>query len=108
MKRYVEGGGRTLHTLVENKFYVDEIYQYLIIAPVKMTATILWFVVDRVIIDTVLVNGTGWLVYGVGRALRRTHTGSINAGMVSFVAGALALLAFVAYHYRETWIKLPF
>jgi NADH-quinone oxidoreductase subunit L len=108
VKRFVEGGGRTLHKLVENKFYVDEIYDYLVIAPVKMGATIAWFIVDRVIIDTLLVNGTGWLVYGVGRALRRTHTGSVNAGMVSFVAGALALLGFVAWHYRATWIKFPF
>jgi NADH-quinone oxidoreductase subunit L len=109
VRRFAEGGGRALHKLVENKFYVDEIYEYTVIAPLKMGATILWFLVDRVIIDTLLVNGAGWVVYGLGRALRRTHTGSINVGIASFVMGALALLAFVAYQYRTTWLAhFPF
>jgi len=105
--RWVAGAGKGIHKLVENKFYVDEIYEYLVIAPVKMSATIVWFLIDRVIIDTLLVNGTGWVVYGIGRALRRTHTGSVNVGVVSFVAGALAALAFLAYTFRTTW-QLPF
>jgi len=99
VQRFVDGSGRKLHWLLENKFFVDEIYEYTIIAPVKMSATIVWFVVDRVLIDTVLVNGTGWLIYAVGGALRRTHTGSINVGMVSFLMGALALLGWVAYQF---------
>ena len=52
-------------------------------------------------------NGTGWIVYSIGRALRRTHTGSVNVSVVSFVMGALAALAFLAYFFRDTW-QLPF
>jgi NADH-quinone oxidoreductase subunit L len=109
VQRFAGGGGRALHKLVENKFYVDEIYEYTIIAPVKMGATIVWFLVDRVIIDTLLVNGAGWVVSGVGRALQRTHTGSVNVGVASFVMGALAALAFIAYQFRTTWLAhFPF
>ncbi|HLY11519.1 MAG TPA: NADH-quinone oxidoreductase subunit L, partial [Planctomycetota bacterium] len=107
VKRFAEGGGKKMYWLLENKFFVDEIYEYTIIAPLKMGATIVWFLVDRVLIDTILVNGTGWIVYAVGGALRRTHTGSINVAVVSFLAGALALLAFVAYQFKDTW-QLPF
>jgi NADH-quinone oxidoreductase subunit L len=107
VKRFVEGGGKQLHWLLENKFFVDEIYEYTVIAPVKMAATIVWFLIDRVIIDTLLVNGAGWAVYAVGGALRRTHTGSVNVGLVSFLAGALALLAYVAYTFKDAW-HLPF
>ncbi|MBV8880071.1 MAG: NADH-quinone oxidoreductase subunit L [Planctomycetaceae bacterium] len=107
VRRFAEGGGKKLHWLLENKFFVDEIYEYTIIAPVKMGATIVWFLIDRVLIDTLLVNGAGWLVYAVGGALRRTHTGSVNIGVVSFLAGALALLAYIAYQFRTTW-QLPF
>jgi len=107
VRRFVEGGGRGLHKLVENKFYVDEIYEYTIIAPVKMSATILWFLIDRVLIDTLLVNGSGWVVYGVGNLLRRTQTGSVNAGVLSFLVGALGLLAYIAYKARTEW-HLPF
>ena len=107
VKRFAEGGGKKLHWLLENKFFVDEIYEYTVIAPVKMGATLVWFLIDRVIIDTLLVNGAGWLVYAVGGALRRTHTGSINVGVLSFLAGALALLAYIAYQFKDTW-QLPF
>ena len=107
VQRFVQGGGKRLHWLLENKFFVDEIYEYTIIAPVKMGATILWFLVDRVLIDTLLVNGTGWVVSSMGGLLRRTHTGSINVGVVSFVLGALALLAYMAYQFKDTW-QLPF
>jgi len=107
VKRYVEGGGRRLHTLVSNKFYVDELYEYTIIAPLKIGATVVWFVIDRILIDTLLVNGAGWVVSGVGGLLRRTSTGSVNVGLISFLAGALALLAFMAYQFRTTW-QLPF
>jgi NADH-quinone oxidoreductase subunit L len=107
VKRFVEGGGKKLYWLIENKFFVDEIYEYTIIAPLKMGATIAWFLIDRVLIDTVLVNGSGWLVYAVGGALRRTHTGSINVSVLSFLAGALALLAYLAYQSKDLW-QLPF
>ncbi len=107
VKRFVEGGGRRLHTLVENKFYVDEIYEYTIIAPVKIGSTVVWFMIDRILIDTLLVNGAGWVVTGVGGLLRRTATGSVNVGLLSFLAGALALLAYMAYQSKTTW-QLPF
>jgi NADH-quinone oxidoreductase subunit L len=85
--------GRKLHRLAENKFYVDEIYEVLIIAPIRTGATVLWFIVDRLIIDALLVGGTGKLAYAAGWVLRRPHTGSVNMAIVSFVVGALAVLA---------------
>jgi len=95
--RRVAGPWRGIHTLVSNKFYVDELYEYLVVAPVRMGATVLWYVVDRVLIDSVLVNGTGKLVYAVGWVLRRPHTGSLNAGVALFALGALAILGYLAW-----------
>ena len=47
------------------------------------------------------------MVAGVGGLLRRSATGSVNVGLLSFLAGALALLAYMAYLFRTTW-QLPF
>ncbi len=102
LARLVEGPMRGLHRLVSNKFYVDEIYEYAVIAPVKTGATVIWFLVDRVLIDTILVNGSARLVYGLGWLVRRPHTGSINAALVAFVAGALAVLAYLTVKF-EAW-----
>jgi NADH:ubiquinone oxidoreductase subunit 5 (subunit L)/multisubunit Na+/H+ antiporter MnhA subunit len=96
LARQVAGPLKGLHWLVSNKFFVDEIYEYLVVAPVKMGATVVWFVIDRVLIDTVLVNGTARVVYAVGGAVRRPHTGSINVGALSFLIGFLAILAILA------------
>ena len=100
LARLVEGPMRGLHRLVANKFYVDEIYEYAVIAPVKTGATVIWFLIDRVLIDTILVNGSARLVYGLGWLVRRPHTGSINAALVAFVAGALAVLAYLTVKFQ--------
>jgi NADH-quinone oxidoreductase subunit L len=97
LQRWVEGPGRGLHWLVSNKFFVDEIYEYAVVAPVRMGATVTWFLVDRILIDAVLVHGAGRLAYLVGGVFRRPHSGSLNAGLAAFVLGALAALAYLFY-----------
>jgi NADH-quinone oxidoreductase subunit L len=97
LARQVEGPWRGLHKLASNKFYVDEIYEYAVIAPIRMGATITWFVVDRLLIDGLCVNGAGKLVYLVGGLLRRTQTGSVNVALASFLIGAVALLGWILW-----------
>jgi NADH-quinone oxidoreductase subunit L len=99
--------GRGLHRLAENKFWVDEIYEYLVIAPVRMGSTIVWFVVDRLLIDALLVNGAGRLVYAVGGLVRRPHRGPVNVSLVVFLLGALALLGWLAWRSGAAGRLLP-
>jgi NADH:ubiquinone oxidoreductase subunit 5 (subunit L)/multisubunit Na+/H+ antiporter MnhA subunit len=101
---WVEGPLKGLHRAVSNKFYVDEIYEILVIAPVKLGATLAWFLVDRVLIDALCVTGSAKLVSAAGWALRKPHTGSINAGLAVFTAGAVAALAWLLYRIQGTWI----
>ncbi len=86
--------GTPLHTLVYNKFYVDEIYQWTVVAGVRMGAAVLWFVVDRMIIDTLLVNGAGWIAYKAGTGVGRLHRGAIAAGVGLTAVGAAAILRY--------------
>jgi len=60
----------------QNKFYVDELYQFLIIKPLALTARLLWSIVDKGIVDGT-VNGTASLVDvtgEIGRALQSGQT----------------------------------
>ena len=96
LKSWVESlFGKRLHGLAANKFYVDEIYEVLVIAPIRTGAVVFWFIVDRLIIDSLLVGGTGKLAYAAGWVFRRPHTGSVNMALISFLVGALAVLAFL-------------
>ncbi|MHC4607159.1 MAG: proton-conducting transporter transmembrane domain-containing protein, partial [Planctomycetota bacterium] len=82
---------RWVHNLLLNKWYVDEIYDFLIVTPLKGGATGVWFVVDRILIDTVLLVNAG------GRVFRRAHTGVLSAATAGILAGAVAAIAWLAF-----------
>ncbi len=65
--------------LVQDKFRIDELYDFLIVRPLRRLAQAIYFVVDRVIIDKILVEGVGGLVDVFARIARspsRAATGS--------------------------------
>jgi NADH-quinone oxidoreductase subunit L len=57
------------------KFYVDEVYHAVVIRPVSVLARALHRIVDAVLIDGVLVNGTARLTAWTGSALRYLQSG---------------------------------
>ena len=48
--------GAALHSLLYNKYYVDELYDVLLVRPLKRTAWFLWYVVDAFLIDKIMVE----------------------------------------------------
>jgi NADH-quinone oxidoreductase subunit L len=75
-----------LHTLLKNKYYIDELYSFLFIRPARWVAdvfTSIWM--DRTVIDGAL-NGIGALVPAIGALLRNgfdkpvINSGVDNAG----------------------------
>jgi NADH-quinone oxidoreductase subunit L len=66
---------RTARRLAQNKFYVDELYEFVVIRPVRFMSFILFRVVDTLVIDTVAVRGTAWVTARVGSVLRYVQTG---------------------------------
>jgi NADH-quinone oxidoreductase subunit L len=99
VRAWAEGPGKGLRTLAERKFYVDELYEFLVVAPVRTGAVVLWYLVDRLLIDGLLVHGTGRLVAAVGAALRRPHAGSLNGALAAFVLGAAAILGYLVWRF---------
>ena len=68
--------GGLAHRLIENKYYVDEIYDALIVWPInRFSETALWKFVDVTIIDGLLVNGIGRAIGLTGQLLRLVQTG---------------------------------
>jgi NADH-quinone oxidoreductase subunit L len=83
-----------LHTLLLNKYYVDEIYDAAIVHPIKTASTEgLWKVADARIIDGV-VNVTGYLVAGVSAVLRLFQTGSVRSYAASTFVGVVLILGY--------------
>ena len=86
-----------LHKLIANKYYIDEIYNALIVQPVKNGSHyLLWRIVDNGVIDGI-VNGVASVVQIIGGTLRRLQTGIVQAYIVSMVLGIVLFLAYYLF-----------
>ena len=85
---------KPLYTLLENKFYVDEIYNAIIVTPLLMFSR----AILGGLIDTGIVNGSGTLAGATTRGLshvtRRIQSGNIRsyAGWLAFGAAAVLVV----------------
>ena len=83
-----------VHTLLLNKYYVDEIYDAAIVHPLRDGSTsVLWKTIDVRVIDGI-VNGTGYLVRESAGALRLLQTGSLRVYAASLFTGVLLVLGY--------------
>ncbi len=84
-----------INTLVRQKFFVDEIYATVIVAPMRLGASFLAGVVDRVIIDGA-VNGAATIVSRTSEGWRKLQTGFVRNYAVGIFAGAALVIVYVA------------
>ena len=86
-----------LHTLVERKYYLDELAETVVVRGL-LNGVIgrAAYAFDRYVIDGA-VNGAGWLASTVGDAVRRTETGQVQAYTSMLFAGVVvaAVLLFI-------------
>jgi len=124
-----------LAKIVENKYYIDEIYQATIIRGLMLTAAAMyWF--DRIIIDLLIVNGVGylslvasnawgwfdrcvvdglvnlagWITGTLGKGLRYIQTG-VTQQYVFLLVVALVLISLavlIGHHSEAAWIPIGF
>lgn len=90
--------------LLENKYYVDEVYDAAIVRPVKEGSRgVLWRFFDIGVIDGA-VNGLGGLVTRVGAVARYLQPGFVRSYAAIILLGALAVVGFFAYNaYRALY-----
>ncbi len=85
-----------LHKVVFNKWYVDELYDFLFVNPCKNIGTFLWRGFDVKVVDGV-VNGCGWVVKGIGTGLRYTQTGYLHNYAVAMVVGVVMIVGYYVF-----------
>jgi len=77
--------------LAANKFYVDEIYDFLFVRPVEKLSKFFHYFIDIQGVDG-LVNGVGSGVQYLGAQFRKLQNGNIEYYLLGMVVGAIALL----------------
>ena len=84
--------------LLENKYYVDEIYDATIINPINVGSREgLWKLFDVGVIDGFL-HSLGDAVTETGRAVRHLQAGFVRGYAAIILLGALAVVGFFAYY----------
>jgi NADH-quinone oxidoreductase subunit L len=90
-----------LHTLLLNKYYVDEVYDALFVRPtVALSRGLLWKVVDAEVIDGA-VNGAGSVVQTCAAWLRRLQTGSVKVYAASLLLGVVLILGYYVWRFGQ-------
>jgi len=77
--------------LVYNKFYVDEVYSFLIKRPVYHLSVAWYLFIDKALLDGI-VRGAGTVSVAIGHALRKSQQGSIGFYIFAMVLGVIVLL----------------
>ena len=86
-----------LPRILENKYYVDEIYDASIINPIKVGSREgLWKIFDIGVIDGFL-HSVGQVVTETGGLVRHLQAGFVRGYAAIILLGALAVIAFFAY-----------
>ncbi len=87
-----------LHNFLVNKWWVDEFYQAVLIRPLSGFSTFLFKSIDRVLIDGILVNGSGMFVEAGGDVLRRLQSGRTSSyAFLMFVSLFLLILLYLVF-----------
>ncbi len=88
---------RALYTTLLNKYWIDEIYDGLIVRPIKVLSTyLLWRFCDVLLIDG-LVNGAAKAVQGSGGILKRLQSGSARSYAGWILLGAVAIIFYITF-----------
>jgi len=81
-----------LYAAFANKFYVDELYDAVVVRPLKGFARVLWQVVDSFTIDRLFVNGTAVLAGWIAQLFRYFQDGNVQRYAVVMAVSAVAVL----------------
>jgi len=84
-----------LEKILSNKYYVDELYELIIVTPVKKIASFSAAILDKLFIDGA-VNGLGSSVRKIGSGLRTLQTGDLQSYVLMMLMGLLVVVFIIS------------
>jgi NADH-quinone oxidoreductase subunit L len=85
-----------LSKVLANKWYVDEIYEAVIVRPIGAFSSFLWKIFDVQVVDRIVV-GFGRVSLWSGEAARTIQTGSIQVYALMLLLGLIATTGYLIY-----------
>jgi NADH-quinone oxidoreductase subunit L len=84
------------YRMLLNKYYIDELYDKVIVNPLLNLALLLWKKFDVLVIDGA-ANGIAFLTKWVGSVVRKTETGYLRNYALSLIFGAMLILFYFVF-----------
>ncbi|MFC1684196.1 NADH-quinone oxidoreductase subunit L [Pseudomonadota bacterium] len=89
----VKKAATPLYNLLDKKYYMDELYQFVFAGGSRGLGRILWKGGDQVLIDGMVVNGSARSVGWFAGVVRHIQTGYLHHYAIAMILGLLVLLA---------------
>lgn len=85
-----------LHRAVYNKWYIDELYDFVFVNPCKAFGNVLWKGFDVVVIDGI-VDGVAKVVMGISAAIKSLQSGYVHNYAMGMTLGVVVIVAFYIF-----------
>jgi len=85
-----------VHRVIFNKWYIDELSDFLFVNPCKKIGAFLWRGFDVKVVDGA-VNGCAWVIKGIGTGLRYTQSGYLYNYAMVMVVGVVVIVGFFVF-----------
>lgn len=82
-----------LYTILDRKYYIDELYSWLFVGGARTLGSALWKVGDVTVIDGFFVNGTARVVAGAATLMQRFQSGYIYHYAFTMIVGIFILMS---------------
>jgi len=86
-----------LYRFLLNKWYFDELYDWLFVKPAHAIGKVLWKIGDVKIVDGLGPNGVAWATLKGGKFASRVQSGFLYHYAFVMMIGLLALIMWVVY-----------
>ena len=86
-----------LYRTLYNKFYIDELYDAVVIRPYYLVSGVLHRFFDALLIDRILVGGVAWVVRAFGSVFRGFQSGNVQHYAVAILLGLCGIVLFMGF-----------
>ncbi|MDB5360168.1 MAG: NADH-quinone oxidoreductase subunit, partial [Rhodospirillales bacterium] len=97
MGRRIADRGGPLHAFLYNKWYFDELYDFVFVRGAKALGDLFWKVGDQKLIDGLGPDGVAAVSAAVGRAAGRAQTGYVYHYAFVMLLGVAGLLSYALW-----------
>jgi len=92
----IKNSWKRIYTVLEQKYYIDEICEFLIIKPLRFVADVIWKWIDIAVVDRAVI-GVAKISDWAGSTARIMHSGSLHAYAGMFLIGLVLGLGYLIY-----------